>query len=121
MKTAFKAFTIAALIAVPASSFARDYDRYDRWRPVRSRVAENFEREHPRWPRVYCHTHRYPLHPGDSRRHCHNWNRDSWQEARQRSTGGYGGYSYDHDERWRRDRYESARNRGDSWWDRYRD
>ena len=87
MKTALKVLTFAALLSLPVSAFARDYDR---GRPVRSRVAENFEREHPRWPRVYCHTHRYPLHRDDTREHCHNWNRDSWQEARQRWGGGAG-------------------------------
>jgi hypothetical protein len=119
MKTAIKAFTLGALLILPASSFAGDYDRYDRWRATRSRAAENFEREHPRWPRVYCHTHRYPLHRDDTRKHCHNWNRDSWQEARQRWSGVYGYDRRDHD--WRRDRYETARSRRDWWWDRYRD
>lgn len=116
MKTTLKVLTFAALLCIPASAFARDYDR---WRPVRSRVAENFEREHPRWPRGYCHTHRYPLHRDDTREHCHNWNRDSWQAARQRWLG-VGGYAYDRrNDRWR-DRYENSRNR-DRWWDRYRD
>ena len=117
MKTALKVLTFAALLSLPVSAFARDYDR---WRPVRSRVAESFEREHPRWPRAYCHTHRYPLHRDDTREHCHNWNRDSWQTARQRWGGG-GWYAYDRrDDRWRRDRYESARIR-DRWQERYRD
>jgi hypothetical protein len=122
MKTALKALTFAALLTVPASALAHDYDRYDRWRAGRSRVAENFEREHPRWPRVYCHTHRFPLHQDDTREHCHNWNRQSWEEARLRWTGGYGGwYGYDRrDDRWRRARYETDRRRG-WWWDRYRD
>jgi hypothetical protein len=122
MITALKAFTFAALLAIPASSFARDYDRYDRWRPARSRIVENFEREHPRWPRVYCHTHRYPLNHDDTREHCHNWNRNSWEEARQRWTGYGGWWGYDRrDDRWRRDRYDDARNRRDWWRDRYRD
>jgi hypothetical protein len=95
MKTAMKAFTFGALLILPASSFAHSYDRYDRWRDARSRVAETFEREHPRWPRVYCHTHRYPLHRDDMRRHCHNWNRDSWHEARRRISGYGGWYGYD--------------------------
>jgi hypothetical protein len=120
MKTALKVLTFAALL-VPAVSFARDYDRsYDRWPARRSRAAENFEREHPRWPRVYCHTHRYPLHRDDTREHCHNWNRNSWEEARQRWSGGW--YGYDRrDDRWRRDRYDTSRNRRDGWWNRDRD
>jgi hypothetical protein len=120
MKTALTALTFAALLA-PAASFAHDYDRYDdRWPARRSRTAENFEREHPRWPRVYCHTHRYPLNPDDTRRHCHNWNVVSWEEARDRAGGG-GWYGYERrDDRWRRGRYDTARNRRDWWWDRYR-
>ena len=118
MKTAIKAFIFGALLILPASSFAGDYDRYDRWR-VTSRAAENFERQHPRWPRVYCHTHRYPLHRDDTRKHCHNWSRDSWHEARQRWSGVS---HYDRrDDYWRRDRYEAARDRRDWWWNRYRD
>jgi hypothetical protein len=115
--------TIAALLAVPMTAVAHDYDRYERPRPARSRQLENFERDHPRWPRVYCHTHRYPLNPDDTREHCHNWNRQSWEEARQRWTGyGGGGWNRDQrrDDRWRRDRYDTAHNRRDRWWDRYR-
>jgi hypothetical protein len=117
MKTVIKALTFAAVL-VPAAAMARDYDRYpDRWRPARSRVAENFERQHPRWPRAYCHTHRFPLHRDDSREHCHNWNRDSWQAARQRWSGG-GWYANDRrDDRWRWDRHD--RDRRERWWERY--
>jgi len=118
MKAALKAFAFASLLILPASSFAHDYDR---WRAGRSRAGSNFEREHPRWPRVYCHTHRYPLHRDDSREHCHNWNRDSWEAARQRWSGG-GWYARDRrDDRWRRDRYDHDRSRRDWWRSRYRD
>jgi hypothetical protein len=120
MKTALMTLAAAALLAVPVSSFAHDYDRYDRWRSARSRVVERFEREHPRWPRVYCHTHRYPLHPGDTREHCHNWNRDSWELARYRWTG-YGGRQHSHYQGWRRDRHDDDRYRRHWRWGRDRD
>ncbi len=117
MKTALVA-SMFAILLLPAISFARDYDRGP---GRRSRITENFDREHPRWPRAYCHTHRYPLHGGDTREHCHNWNRNSWQESRQRWTGGYGGwYGYDRRDDRRRDRYDSVRDRRGWWWDRYR-
>jgi hypothetical protein len=47
-------------------------DRRERYRQEReARIA--FDREHPRYPRQYCHKHQYPLHSDDKRRHCHNW------------------------------------------------
>jgi hypothetical protein len=116
MKIVLSALAFAALL-IPVGCFAHDYDRgYTR----QSRVQENFERDHPRRPRIYCHTHRFPLNGDDTRRHCHNWNLQSWEAARQRLGGVSDGW-YDRDrrsDRWQRDRLGSNRDRRGGWWDR---
>ena len=123
MKIALAALTLATLL-IPAVSFAHDFDR---WGPRQSRVEENFERDHPRRPRAYCHTHRYPLNRDDTRRHCHNWNRQSWASAHSewRSTnGGWDRYDRRADrwgrerdvyDRYDRDPYDSVR----GWWNHF--
>jgi hypothetical protein len=62
-------------------SFADDWrGRYSNGR----RAQYAYEREHPRWPRQYCHKHKYPLHSDDKRRHCHNWDDEDRFSARGR-------------------------------------
>lgn len=75
MKTALAAIAMAALLA-PVAGLARDFGG-----PGRTVAQENFVREHPRNPRSYCHKHRFRLHADDKRRHCHNWDKESWREA----------------------------------------
>ncbi len=77
MKTGITTF-LAALLLLPAVSFAHDSRGRDSYRySRRDRVEDAFERQHPRWPRFYCHRHAIPLNADDTREHCHNWNRDS--------------------------------------------
>ena len=108
MKIAYTALTLAVLL-VPAAALADNFDRRD-GRGIS--VRERFERDHPRWPRVYCHRHRHRLHSDDKRRHCHNWERESWRSAH----GGAGGY-FDHRHRYERRDFPRPRfeRRTESW------
>jgi len=83
MKISYTALTLAALL-VPAATFADDFGRGS-GRGLS--VQEKFERDHPRRPSTYCHRHRHRLHGDDKRRHCHNWNRESWRSAHGRGGG----------------------------------
>ncbi len=85
MKIAYTALALATLL-VPAATFADNFDRNHR-RGLS--VQEKFERDHPRRPRAYCHRHRHRLHGDDKRRHCHNWNRESWRTAHNGAAGGF--------------------------------
>ncbi len=71
MKRTIMALMIGTLL-LPATSFAHDWFP---WYGRRTRVDSEYAREHPRWPRAYCHRHRYRLHADDKRRHCHDWDR----------------------------------------------
>ena len=115
MKSPLKTLAAAALLAlaIPATGFAHDYGRSDHFRSAVN-LRGRFEREHPRWPRVYCHTHRFPLHRDDTREHCHNWNRDSWEQARYRWTG-YGDWPHSRNDRWRRDHNDDRYRRHSRW------
>ena len=70
-----------------------DRSRYDDWRDRYRQEREAryaFDREHPRYPRYYCHKHQYPLHADDKRRHCHNWDTEDAYSSYGRS--GYSSY-----------------------------
>ena len=116
MKNALAAIALAALIT-PVDGIARDFDRG----PARQTLAqENFVRDHPRSPSSYCHKHRFPLHGDDKRRHCHNWERESWRQAY--LALGDGSYAWRRDDRrdgpWDRDRYGIGHDRRGGWWGR---
>lgn len=116
MKIALPALVLTALL-LPAASFARDDYR---WPARQSSAQENFEREHPRSPSSYCHKHRVPLHGDDKRRHCHNWQNESWREAYRAAGGGFGDWrSYDRRDRpWDRDRFGVGNDRRRDRWGR---
>ena len=114
MKIAFPAIVLAALL-LPAASFARDDYR---WPARQSSAQENFVREHPRSPSSYCHRHQVRLHPDDKRRHCHNWDKESWR--REYLALGNGSDDWRRDSRrdgpWDRDRFGVGDDRrGDRW------
>lgn len=113
MKMAFAAIAIAALL-IPVSGFARDFGRAN----ARQTIAqENFEREHPRWPSSYCHKHRFPLHADDKRRHCHNWDNESWRQAYLALGNGSDDWrrSDRRDGPWDRDRFGVGHERRSGW------
>jgi len=116
MKIAFPALVLAALL-LPAASFARDNYRG----PARqSSAEENFERNHPRRPGSYCHKHQFPQHRDDTRRHCHNWDNESWREAYRAAGGGFGDWrsSDRRDWPWDRDRFGVGNDRRRGRWGR---
>ena len=115
MKTALAAIALAALIT-PVEGLARDFGG----RARQTVTQENFAREHPRSPSSYCHKHRFRLHADDKRRHCHNWDKESWRQAYLALGDGSGGWRRDsrHDGPWDRDRFDADHDRRGGWWGR---
>ena len=116
MKIAVPALVLAALL-FPAASFARD----DYRGPARqSSAQENFVRQHPRSPSSYCHRHQVRLHPDDKRRHCHNWDKESWRREYLALGNGSDDWRRDYrrDGPWDSDRFDVGHDRRRGWWGR---
>jgi hypothetical protein len=116
MKIAFPALVLATLL-LPAASFARDDYRGS---ARQSSAQENFVRNHPRRPSSYCHRHQFPEHRDDKRRHCHNWENESWRDAYLALGNGSDGWRRDsrRDGPWDRDRLGVDQDRRRGWWGR---